>query len=68
MGENNLEVTILSEEILERGLSRNGGYSLEQLKLLGIYEFHKGWKKSIIGKPFKLEILNNFIALKDCHL
>ena len=63
-----MEISILTKEILEQGLSRNGGYSLEQLKLLGIYEFCKGWKKGVIGKPFKSEILNKFISLKDYHL
>jgi hypothetical protein len=63
-----LDSITLTIEILERGLSRNGGYSSKQLKLFGIEGFPKGWKKGLVGQSFPRELVNEFIELKDRHL
>jgi len=59
---------ILTKEIVEAGRSRNGGYGLNQLKILGIFSFKRGWKKRIIGKDFDEKIINNFLFFKNYHL
>ena len=45
--ENNLNTIVLTNEILEQGKSRNGGYSSKQLEIFGIEKFYKGWKKEL---------------------
>gem|GEM_PF-6261725 len=59
---------ILTEEILDKGKSRNGAWSKAQLKLFGIIEMKKGWKKKIVGLPFSSHIIHRFLNLKDKHL
>jgi 5-methylcytosine-specific restriction endonuclease McrA len=58
----------LTEELLERGKSRNGSWSAEQLKTLGVLEIRKGWKRNIIGREFSEDIINRFLKLKNKHL
>ena len=60
--------TILSEEILEKGKSINGGWSIKQLQNFGISELKKGWKQKILNQEFPTEAINRFIALKNKHL
>jgi hypothetical protein len=66
--ESNSESMIITSETLEKGLSKNGGYSLKQLNLFGVKKFSKGWKKDLIGRSFPRELVNQFIDLKDRHL
>jgi hypothetical protein len=66
--ESNSESIIITSETLEKGLSKNGGYSLKQLNLFGVKKFSKGWEKDLIGRSFSRELVNQFIDLKDRHL
>ncbi len=60
---------LLTNEMIEQGRSRNGGWSLDQFRLLGFDSFpQKGWKKVLIGKEIEPEIIKQFIELKDKHL
>jgi hypothetical protein len=68
MATDNSKMVVLTDEILKQGLSKNGGYSRQQLKLLGIEGFPKGWKQSLAGQAFSVELIEQFIALKDHHL
>ena len=55
---NNIELT---EKHLQLA-GNNGGYNLEQLKLLGIsWPPRKGWKQHIIGEYFEKQIIDKFI-------
>ena len=59
----------LTEEILEQGISRNGGWSNAQLRVLGVkIPLRSGWKKRIIGKFFEEIEIKRFLELKDAHL
>ena len=66
--ESNSESIVITSETLEKGLSKNGGYSLKQLNLFGVKKFSKGWKKDLIGRSFPRDLVNQFIDLKDRHL
>ena len=61
---------VITNEIINSGMSRNGGWSLKQLELLGLKreEFKKGWKWKLIGKYVEEEKVERFIALKNAHL
>ena len=58
----------LTEELIEKGKSQNGGWSLNQLGIFGIGEFKKGWKKEIIGKKITEKQLEEFLLLRNEHL
>jgi hypothetical protein len=61
----------ITEELLTKGMSRNGGWSMAQVKLLGYpqgYLNNKGWKKRAIGKLISVEKALEFVALRDKHL
>ena len=59
----------LTENDIKNGESKNGGYSKQQLELVGVkWPPRKGCKKEIIGKTFDGEVINQFISLKDQHL
>jgi hypothetical protein len=66
--ENDLNVVVLTNEILDQGKSRNGGYSSKQLEIFGIEKFYKGWKKGLVGKSVHMSLVDDFINLKDAHL
>jgi hypothetical protein len=66
--ENSSNIIVLTSEMLEQGKSRNGGYSARQLKVFGIEKFYKGWKKELIGQSVPLELVKEFINLRDEHL
>jgi len=61
---------IITDEIIEQGKSRNGGWSDKQWRLLGIINHYKikGWKKRLIGKTFSEETIKKFLELKDKHI
>lgn len=64
---------ILTEKILNSGMSRNGSWNKKQLTLFGlVYNSHNtpemGWKQEIIGHNFDDTIIQRFLALKDNHL
>ena len=64
----NVDMTVLTEEILKQGLSSKGGYSRRQTDLLGVQGFYERWKNDLIGKSFSTKVIKEFIALKDFHL
>ncbi len=60
---------ILTQDILEQGISRNGGWNNKQIRLFGISrENNTGWKLKILGLDFPKSIIDRFLALKDRHL
>jgi len=59
---------LITETILYNGMSRNGGWSMKQLKLLGVNVLVKGWKRRIIGSHASESNIDEFLALKDAHL
>ncbi len=64
------EVTqLVTETIINMGMSRNGGWSLRQFKLFGFDTFpKKGWKEMIISQEWPREIVVQFLALKNVHM
>lgn len=59
---------LITETILHNGKSRNGGWSMKQLKLLGVNVLVKGWKRRIVGTQVSKSNIERFLALKDAHL
>ncbi|MCU0916955.1 MAG: hypothetical protein MUC88_20695 [Planctomycetes bacterium] len=66
-----IEVT---EDVLGAGMSRRGGWSRDQLELLGVEwdDEHqtpfKGWKDKVLGRMCTQDEIEEFIYLKDKHL
>lgn len=69
---------VITEDIIEEGLSSNGCLSLKQVKLLlpqwevlslrpGQWP-KKGWKFRILGRNVSKEVIAEFLELKDKHL
>ena len=59
----------LTEDIIEAGQSRNGGWSERQLALLGVaWPPGAGWKRDAIGREVPNPAVEEFLALKDAHL
>ena len=63
----------MTKEIFDAGTSRNGAWSIKQLRLLdiqanGTWPAHKGWKHQIIGSSFSENIIEEYLSLKDKHL
>ena len=60
---------IITNEIIEKGKSSNGGWSSEQFKCLGELKFAvQGWKKRVIGTEISNEAIKRFLELKDLHI
>lgn len=57
-----------TKEHLEAAKSTNGGWSLGQLRCLGLKKFSRGWAKKLLGRDFSDESIRRFIELKDAHL
>lgn len=58
----------LTKEIIESARSSYGGFSLMQMRCLGIVGFPKGWLKECTNKVYPKTVINKFVALKDKHL
>ncbi len=58
----------LTREIIESARSSYGGFSLMQMRCLGIVGFPKGWLKECTNKFYPKKTINKFVALKDKHL
>lgn len=58
----------LTHELIEQARSSNGGWSLQQLRIFGIYNFKKGWKKEIVNRYYESNDIERFVKLKDVHL
>lgn len=67
---------IVTQEIINSGMSKNGAWSIAQLKaLLPEWEFDrpytwpaKGWRRRIIGTNRPKENIQKFLELKNAHL
>jgi hypothetical protein len=63
------ELMQLTEEILELAKSDNGGWSQNQLNLIGVdWQPERGWKSNIVGKVYPKKVLSEFVSLKNKHL
>ena len=58
----------LTREIIESARSSYGGFSLMQMRCLGIVGFPKGWLQECTNKFYPKTTINKFVALKDKHL
>lgn len=58
----------ITQEILNAGMSDNGGWSLLQIRLLGAKGFLKGWKWHILDTEVSEENIGLFLSLKNAHL
>jgi len=55
----------LTEEIINLGKSKNGGYNKKQLLAIGIsWPPVKGWKKIVIKNRYTNEKIEEFLKLK----
>lgn len=64
---NNMMV-VVTKEILAQGMSLRGGWSMEQLRLLGVpTPLRSGWRKHLEGSMVSEENIAAFLALKDKH-
>lgn len=64
-----MENLTLTNEMIDRGRSRNGGWSNRQFELLGVtFPAKRGWKKALVGKPVPADVFQQFIDLRDKHL
>lgn len=62
---------ILTHELIEQGKSRIGGWSRDQLELLGVeWPPVAGWKDRLAcsGRDVADEVVAEFLDLKDRHL
>jgi len=60
---------IITEQILEQGMSRNGSFNHKQLKYLGVNPVNNpGWRKRLIGSSVPAGDIQRFIELKNHHL
>lgn len=59
----------ITDDFLAAGASSQGGFSRQQVELLGItWPPQRGWKKTIIGNSIPDEIAEEFISLSNQHL
>ncbi len=60
---------ILTETILKLGRSYRGGWTREQMRLIGLeWPLVRGWKPEVIGQEFPDDNLIQFVYLKNRHL
>jgi len=60
---------IITQQILNNGLSDNGAFNGAQLRELGIdTRYNTGWKKSLLGREYPDYVIERFLALKNVHL
>ncbi len=59
----------LTNDILLKGCSDNGGWNYAQFELLGIpVPPPKGWKKRIVGMEYPDAVITAFLGLTNTHL
>lgn len=59
----------VTREVLERGKSRRGGWSREQMSALGEgWPLEGGWRTRILSRLVKQSQVERFLSLKDSHL
>lgn len=60
---------IVTEQVLEQGISDNGGYNTKQLQCLGVsIRNNKGWKSRLLGRDIPEINVAKFVSLKNAHL
>lgn len=62
-----MEKLVITNEMIEAGMSKNGALSFKQINLLGFGRY-SGWRKRAVGKEIIEEKYTEFLALKDAHL
>ena len=59
----------LTREMIEAGMSDNGGFSNKQVARLGVkVKNNSGWLKQLIGREVRVEQYEAFMDLKNAHL
>lgn len=61
----------LTQQILNEGMSNNGGWSNNQWRALGVVSPHrqsKGWLKDLLGTDISQDKINRFVELRNEHL
>lgn len=59
----------LTHHHIERGRSRTGGYSREQLAALGVpWPPERGWVERAVGREVSVVAFVRFVGLRDAHL
>ena len=58
----------ITDALLEKGRSRNGGWSNKQLQCFGIQGFPEGWKSALVGREVEEEAVIRFLYLQNQHL
>lgn len=60
------ETVLITDELIEAGKSARGGWSREQLRLLGIpWPPPAGWKRKVLGARIRADSAEQFIRLRD---
>lgn len=60
---------VLTRDFIDQGRSRYGGWSREQLALLGVgWPAQKGWARKHVGKSISQHAAIRFLALKNAHI
>jgi hypothetical protein len=63
------EQLTITKQLLSLGMSRNNGFSREQIVLLGErYPLKKGWMRRLLGKPISTSNYQKFVELRNAHL
>jgi len=59
----------LTRELIDSGMSMNGGLNGEQLRLLGLQmPLKTGWKTRAVGQQITDDDYERFVLLKNAHL
>lgn len=59
----------LTKQMLLDGKSSRGGWSREQMRLLGVrWPLRKGWMDNVVYEDFPDETIRQFLELRDMHL
>ncbi len=58
----------LTENHLQMGISKQNGFSRNQIAALGDTMDKKGWRRRLIGKIVTADQFNKFLALKNAHI
>jgi len=58
----------VTQRMMEKGLSKNGGYSDTQLRSLGVMTKESGWMDRLLDGEHPEENYLRFLELKDAHL
>jgi len=58
----------ITKEILDAGRGSRNMWNMQQVKLFGIDSMSVSLTKTVIGKEFPEEVVEQFLALRDAHL